>query len=374
MSKCAVHMMKMKSSAMGGIQSHNQREHESTKNKDIDYEKSEQNFDLVNDEPINYQRAIKERIAELNLKKAVRKDAVTYCSFIVSSDRGFFEQLAWQEHIKRENDTRESVAIGVNEPAPFEYMPESYQEECFIEGSRNFFQSATDFFCERYGADNVINATVHMDEATPHMHLGLVPVTKDGRLSAKSIFTKVELQALQTAFAEQVGAKYGLERGIEGSEATHLSEERFKLKMAQDKAEEAKREAEKARQERYAEEAKKEQAVLDAQNARKTLLEVQGDINTLESKKEALEGKLDALEREKEIIEQAVKGKRDEGEKLFGISSMKERIEEARKQADRVNRLNLLEKFVALPQIKPIFEQFCKMLHRSHEKGRDITR
>lgn len=374
MSKCVVHMMKMKSSAMGGIQSHNQREHESTKNKDIDYEKSEQNFDLVNDEPINYQRAIKERIAELNLKKAVRKDAVTYCSFIVSSDRGFFEQLAWQEHIKRENDTRESVAIGVNEPAPFEYMPESYQEECFIEGSRNFFQSATDFFCERYGADNVINATVHMDEATPHMHLGLVPVTKDGRLSAKSIFTKVELQALQTAFAEQVGAKYGLERGIEGSEATHLSEERFKLKMAQDKAEEAKREAEKARQERYAEEAKKEQAVLDAQNARKTLLEVQGDINTLESKKEALEGKLDALEREKEIIEQAVKGKRDEGEKLFGISSMKERIEEARKQADRVNRLNLLEKFVALPQIKPIFEQFCKMLHRSHEKGRDITR
>ena len=374
MSKCAVHMMKMKSSAMGGIQSHNQREHESTKNKDIDYEKSEQNFDLVNDEPINYQRAIKERIAELNLKKAVRKDAVTYCSFIVSSDRGFFEQLAWQEHIKRENDTRESVAIGVNEPAPFEYMPESYQEECFIEGSRNFFQSATDFFCERYGADNVINATVHMDEATPHMHLGLVPVTKDGRLSAKSIFTKVELQALQTAFAEQVGAKYGLERGIEGSEATHLSEERFKLKMAQDKAEEAKREAEKARQERYAEEAKKEQAVLDAQNARKTLLEVQGDINTLESKKEALEGKLDALEREKEIIEQAVKGKRDEGEKLFGISSMKERIEETRKQADRVNRLNLLEKFVALPQIKPIFEQFCKMLHRSHEKGRDITR
>ena len=374
MSKCAVHMMKMKSSAMGGIQSHNQREHESTKNKDIDYEKSEQNFDLVNDEPINYQRAIKERIAELNLKKAVRKDAVTYCSFIVSSDRGFFEQLAWQEHIKRENDTRESVTIGVNEPAPFEYMPESYQEECFIEGSRNFFQSATDFFCERYGADNVINATVHMDEATPHMHLGLVPVTKDGRLSAKSIFTKVELQALQTAFAEQVGAKYGLERGIEGSEATHLSEERFKLKMAQDKAEEAKREAEKARQERYAEEAKKEQAVLDAQNARKTLLEVQGDINTLESKKEALEGKLDALEREKEIIEQAVKGKRDEGEKLFGISSMKERIEEARKQADRVNRLNLLEKFVALPQIKPIFEQFCKMLHRSHEKGRDITR
>ena len=57
---------------------------------------------------------------------------------------------------------------------------------------------------------------------------------------------------------------------------------------------------------------------------------------------------------------------------MFGISSMKERIEEARKQADKVNRLNLLEKFVALPQIKPIFEQFCQMLHRNH--NRDLER
>ena len=42
------------------------------------------------------------------------------------------------------------------------------------------------------GIENVINATVHMDEATPHMHLGIVPVTEDGRLSAKDIFTKTD--------------------------------------------------------------------------------------------------------------------------------------------------------------------------------------
>ena len=44
---------------------------------------------------------------------------------------------------------------------------------------------------------------------------------------------KPGVSRIQTAFAEQVGAKYGLERGTEDSEATHLSEERFKLKMAQ---------------------------------------------------------------------------------------------------------------------------------------------
>lgn len=372
MSKCAVHMMKMKISAMGGIQSHNQREHESTKNKDIDYEKSSQNFDLINSETISYQRAVKNRIAELNLKKAVRKDAVAYCSFIVSSDRDFFERLAEKQHRYRESKERESVAIGLEEPTPFEYMPEKYKEECFIEGSKEFFEAATTFFCERYGIENVINATVHMDEATPHMHLGIVPVTEDGRLSAKSIFTKMELQALQTDFAKEVGAVYGLERGTEGSEATHLSEERFKLKMAQDKAEIAKREAEIARQERFAQEAKKEQAILDAQNARRAILSMQGDINSLESKKQALEGEIEALESEKNIVQEAIKEKVQKGESKFGLLSMKERIAEAKKEADKINRLNLLEKFIALPQIKPIFEKFCKMLHKSHNRDMEL--
>ncbi|WP_434780990.1 plasmid recombination protein [Bacillus subtilis] len=27
-----------------------------------------------------------------------------------------------------------------------------------------------------------------MDEATPHMHVGIVPITEDGRLSAKDFF------------------------------------------------------------------------------------------------------------------------------------------------------------------------------------------
>ena len=112
MSKCAVHMMKMKMSAMGGIQSHNQREHESRKNKDIDYSKSDQNFELINYGSINYQTEVKQRISELNLNKAVRKDAVTYCSFIVSSDNLFFKRLADAEHYRRSCMESESIAIG----------------------------------------------------------------------------------------------------------------------------------------------------------------------------------------------------------------------------------------------------------------------
>lgn len=236
MSKCVVHMMKMKMSAMGGIQSHNQREHESKKNKEIDYSKSNQNFDCVLDSNINYQQAVKERISRLNLKKAVRKDAVVYCSFIVSSDKDFFVSLGEKEHMERNGD-RNSFAYSSEEITPFEYCSEDYRADCIRVGAEKFFLESTDFFSERYGAENVINATVHMDESTPHMHIGIVPVTSDGRLSAKDIFNPSELKQLQSDFAKKVGRKFDLERGTEGSDVKHLDEISFKLKKREEQLE-----------------------------------------------------------------------------------------------------------------------------------------
>lgn len=234
MSMCAVHMQKMKMSALGGIQSHNRREHESKKNKDIDYNKSANNHEFVLEDGISYQQSVKDRIADLNLKRAVRKDAVVYCSFVVSSDSVFFYQLGAERHRQREGEKYESVLYGIREPSPFEYTSKAYQEECIREGSLRFFEKSVDFFADRYGYENIINATVHFDEATPHLHIGIVPVTKDGRLSAKSIFTPVELKQLQTSFAEDVGSVFGLERGQEGNKVQHLDEVSFKLKKKQE--------------------------------------------------------------------------------------------------------------------------------------------
>lgn len=72
-----------------------------------------------------------------------------------------------------------------------------------------------------------------MDESTPHMHLSVVPI-KDGRLAAKNLFTKSELRDLQTAFARDVGAKYGLQRGVEGSNRHHLTELQFKIQASEE--------------------------------------------------------------------------------------------------------------------------------------------
>lgn len=76
-----------------------------------------------------------------------------------------------------------------------------------------FFDQAQGWLAAKYGADRIITATVHRDETSPHLSAFVVPLTKDGRLSAKEfIGNKAQMQADQTAFAAAVRG-LGLERG-----------------------------------------------------------------------------------------------------------------------------------------------------------------
>lgn len=332
MSLCAVHMQKMKMSAMGGIQSHNQREHESRKNKEIDYEKSKYNTDTVLNDSMNYYGAVKDRIAELNLPKAVRKDAVVYCSFIVSSDREFFESLGKQEYIHRENENNESIAIGLYEPLPFEYINEEYREDCIREGATRFFEKATEFFQERYGEENVLNGTIHFDEYTPHMHLGLVPVTADGRLSAKEIFTPLELKQLQTEFAEKVGARFALERGKEGSEATHLDELSYKIKKRTEQLEKLNENVE--RLERNCKDLEKQ-----AESLNKTVESLQEEVSTLDTEKRLLER---VLEKIRKLVEEAIERAKGHGIKTT-LAQLQGEVEERKEESQGRKALEYIE-------------------------------
>ena len=353
-----VHMMKIKSGAVGGIQSHNNREHEPKTNPDVDMSRSEDNYDLISCD--NYKRSIKEKLSNLvESSRAVRKDAVVVCNFIVTSD----------------NETMN--ALGADR-------------------QRQFFQDSVKWFSDRYGADRVLNATVHMDETTPHLHIGVMPITQDGRLSAKAIFTKTEMKAIQTEFARDVGEKYGLERGVEGSERTHLSEARFKEKKALEMA----NEHEAITQELHvlAEDCKQELS-----EATRSLETVKQELSAMQDRKDTLQGEIErleaidkqtkvrvheALEKQKpvlldlqkriseakselSVIETAVKEKKAEGTEKFGWDGMAERIERARKEAGKDNhikaleaRISLLERFISLPQVKPLWEQFQALIGR----------
>ena len=93
MSLLVLHMDKFKKDAIRGIQSHNRRERESHSNPDIDYSRSEGNYDLHESASDNYAQTIQNRIDDLLMVKAVRKDAVHMCGLIVSSDKEFFDKL-----------------------------------------------------------------------------------------------------------------------------------------------------------------------------------------------------------------------------------------------------------------------------------------
>ena len=93
MSYLVLHMDKFKKNAIRGIQSHNRRERESHSNPDIDYSRSVGNYDLHESASDNYAQAIQNRLDDLLMVKAVRKDAVHMCGLIVSSDKEFFDKL-----------------------------------------------------------------------------------------------------------------------------------------------------------------------------------------------------------------------------------------------------------------------------------------
>ena len=86
-----------------------------------------------------------------------------------------------------------------------------------------YFRDALEWLKARHGAENVIHAGIHRDEQTPHMYAYVVPLDADtGRLNAKKWFGGARaLSEMQTEFAQQVGFRHGLERGIEGSRARH---------------------------------------------------------------------------------------------------------------------------------------------------------
>lgn len=108
-----------------------------------------------------------------------------------------------------------------------------------------------DWLRKTFGSENVVSAVLHMDESTPHIHAAVVPIvtgerrkvrekktdepakckyrkksTARSRLCADDVMTRVKLKGYQDSYAEAM-AKYGLQRGIDGSEARHVTTQEF---------------------------------------------------------------------------------------------------------------------------------------------------
>lgn len=96
------------------------------------------------------------------------------------------------------------------------------------EQQTQYFRESIAWLQKKHGADNVVCTDIQRDEKTPHLVAYVVPRHPDGRLSAKE-FTggRAALSNMQTDFWRQVGARHGLDRGVEGSKARHTTVKEF---------------------------------------------------------------------------------------------------------------------------------------------------
>lgn len=169
--------IKIKAQGCSGIEKHNERKKEKYEsNPDIDSKKTNLNYHLVT--PYDtYRNVCQSRINEEKIKR-VRKDAVYMVETVVTASENYLKSL------------------------------DNAQQ-------RAYFDWALQFFQKEIGEENIISAVVHMDEKTPHMHLSFVPITKDGRLSAKEIIgNKKKLCEWQDKYFDHMSLNYpDMERG-----------------------------------------------------------------------------------------------------------------------------------------------------------------
>ncbi len=196
MSYLVFHLSKYKSSNIVGLQRHNQRENKNYSNQDVDTTMSYLNYDLVNFEKISFTKKVKGIIdTKRTTKKAIRKDAVTYCECIISSDNEFFRKLDIKEQ-------------------------------------QRFFEVSLKFLENRIGKDNIISANVHLDETTPHMHLGFVPMNLDGSLSAKKMVNRNFLREIQENLPYTLQKNgFDIQRGEKDNNVKHLDQKIYKSNL-----------------------------------------------------------------------------------------------------------------------------------------------
>lgn len=102
----------------------------------------------------------------------------------------------------------------------------------------------TQWLADTFGEENVVSAVLHMDEKSPHIHATVIPIVKGERRKAKKeqtngkkkyrkkanqvrlcaddVVNRQKLLQYHDSFAV-VMKKYGLKRGIRGSQARHIS-------------------------------------------------------------------------------------------------------------------------------------------------------
>lgn len=344
------HFGKCTRGASGHMTAHYERkkidgEHIKYGNQDIDLGLSHLNYNLAPQrEQMNF---IKQRLSEVKVQK--RSDVNVLCSWVVTLPQGDYSQKEQEE----------------------------------------FFKESYKFLVEKYGEKNTVSAYVHLDENQPHMHFAFIPVVQDKKhperekVSAKECVTRGDLKTFHKAFQEYIDqripdAYFPVLNGATAGGNKTVSEMKAEFVAEIHENEVA---CYQALTEQYQQDA---DSVLDSvREAEQRVEALQGDITSLEGQKTALRGEIEQMQGEASVLQKRIseatvtaQGVKNEVERLArehpqGWSSYNSKIAEMQKMNAKDKRLSLLEKFVEIPAIKPIFDRFCRELSKNKEKGQN---
>ena len=258
------HFAKYTAAAAGHLSKHYERakdekgEYIKFGNKDIDTDRTPENYNLAPDREGGQQAFIKQRLSEVKLQK--RDDVKTLCDWVVTLPKG-------------------------------DYTPER---------ERAFFVETYRFLSEKYGEKNVVSAFVHKDEEQPHMHFAFIPVVPDRKwnekhpdrqrekVSAKECVTKADLEQFHTEYQQRLDSCFGRDVfPVQNGETIKGAANVAEIKAARAKA---------AFDEQAAfYEGQLENARQSLSEAHQTLEAVKVEVDTLQAEKNALQDEIGGL-------------------------------------------------------------------------------
>ena len=271
------------------------------------------------------------------------------------------------------------------------------------------------YFADTFGKENIVAAHLHLDEKTPHMHVTLVPIVKGERkrkkreeqakkryrkkptdtvrLCADDIMSRLKLKAYQDSYAVAM-KKYGLQRGVDGSEARHVSTQQYyrdikrqteELKTEvvelQERKETAREELERAKKEIQTERLKGA-ATTAAANIAESVGSLFGSnkVKTLERENTALYREVATHEETIEILQNRIHTMQTEhNRQLLEIQQnhRKEMAEKSVRHKDEVSGLKrIIEKLCAwFPMAKEIMriESLCRLVGFNERQTTTLT-
>ena len=134
-----------------GLQRHNERKPgQKHSNKNIRADKTKNNIFLKEPDGLSITQRVNNRIQDgYKKEKGIRSDAIKLIEATVQLGGEIGQADEWKQILVLEHAFEELKKI--------------------------------------YGEENIVSAVIHVDETTPHLHMDFVPLTKDGRLSARDV-------------------------------------------------------------------------------------------------------------------------------------------------------------------------------------------